>query len=184
MKKPLILIGLFLLISCSSSNECLKSYLKKEIYKNKNSRIESMLMDEQLATLKILSIYKGVKIHTMDSKAKSFDQKDYDILYNKYKGDSIKQKWTKKDSRSFGFKEIIGAKEIKNYSINEDFLTFQSKNYFYSTSNPIYINKSRALFWVIKFKPLNQIIESYVIIMKKEKKNWIFVERVEDQTFY
>ena len=171
MKKYILLLLISLMLFSCSSNRPLSLFMKDEMNKNKEQKIISILYSRKTNPLDILNVYSGLKIgNRKSSQAKSFTQKEYDELYVKYKNDTIAEYWNKTDAEKFNFDKIIKYNEV--ISMNDSF-----ENYLYTISKPLFINE-KALFSITITKGRNNIIENCVIIMKKEKGNWIFLEKV------
>lgn len=185
MNKIIISLIISLLFISCSSNRCIEVFMKDEIAKNKEQKITSVLFSRKSSTLKVLEIYRGLKIgNRMSSQAKSFNQEDYDMLYTQYKNDTILEYWNKNESKRLNFERITKINEI---SKNPQFLndsSAPSETYFYSLSKPIFINKNHALFSLLVSKGVQSIIKDDVIIMKKEKGKWVFLEKVHNTDLY
>lgn len=174
MKKIFIYLFIFSLYSCSS-NKCIEVYLNSEKKLNKEN-YKLILFDRKIEVSKIIKIYKGFKKLNLNTQAKSFNQKDYEYLKNKYEKDTLIKYWNKKDILKLSFDSLIKYQDYyKSYdSINETKLV-----YLYFLSKPIYFkNKNTSLFRIRKFNKYRNPEEDCIIIMKKKYGKWVFVEKV------
>jgi hypothetical protein len=183
MKKYLyILLSSLFFISCSTNN-CIKAYIKNEIIENDKKQVISVLTDEKLKVATILTIYIGKKRGKFNTQAKTFNQKNYDYLVNKYKNDTIIEFWNKKECENFKFSKLIKMSEISNYRDSINKLNDKNKVYRYNLSKPI-LNNKQAFFAMFKTSSLGNVIEDCVIIMKKEKGKWVFIEKVNSSVLH
>ncbi len=177
MKKIFICIIPFILLSCSS-NKCIKNYLKEELTSNSEKKIISVLTNRKLKTSNTLNIYIGRKKGNWNTQTKFFNQKDYDSLIEKHKNDTLSDYWKKNESEYLNFKSLIKYGEINKYRDSIKIIDDKFEVFNYHLSKPIFIsNKKLALFSIKITKQPKSIIEDCIIIMKKEKGKWIFLEK-------
>ncbi|WP_395075870.1 hypothetical protein [Flavobacterium sp.] len=168
-------------ISCSTSNECIKSYLKDEIQSNKNNNIESLLLDCKKNPSILLKAYSAKNYDTENFTLKNFNQMDYNMLNLKLKNDTIKKYWNESNSKYFYFKSLTKFDEKMEFRKN---LASKLEVYIYSISKPIFLNRNKAMFGLSIIKKSNNIYDSYLIIMKNENRKWIIDEKVQSLLLY
>lgn len=130
MKTKLIFLISLALFSCST-NKCLKIYLKEEMKNNKDNSI-SILRDKKSNSLQVIKVYGGIKRGKTIIKAKSFNQEDYDFIYNRVKGDTLASFWDKKKGASYIVKKRAEKRGDSIFSEKEekDFHTINNKPIF------------------------------------------------------
>lgn len=150
---------------------------------NDKKQVISVLTDKKLETASILTMYIGRKRGNFNTQAKTFNQKKYNYLINKYKNDTLIEFWNKKECENFKFSSLLKMNEISNYRDSINKLNDKNIVYRYSLSKPIFNNK-QAFFAIFKTSSLGNVIEDCVIIMKKENEKWIFIEKVNSSVLH
>ena len=179
MKKILILFFFsFFISSCSTENKCIEVYLKNEREKNRFDIAYYTLFDKKTEVSRTLRAYsfKADNVY----KVKSFNEEDYIDLSNTYKNDTIIQFWKEKEIRKLDFSAIAKTENFssKNNYINK--VDTKSKIYYSSLSKPLFNkNNKEVMFGLSIFEgaEAKNLIESSLIIMKKENGQWILVEK-------
>lgn len=178
MKRILINISLFFFFISCSTNNCIESYLKEK-KSNNIGKVASVLTDQKIDVANTLNVYQGRTRGQRDSRAKSFNQEDYDFLRKQYKNDTIIEYWSKKESKDFEFMSLVKRGGLSRL---RDSISSTNENldvYNYNLSKPIFTkNKKLALFSILVTKQPHTTIENSVIIMKKSNGKWIEVENV------
>lgn len=172
-------------ISCSTKNSCIESYLKEDMANNKGKNVIPVLAIKKLRTSNTLKTYLGIKRGNRNIQAKSFDQNDYDLLYNENRNDTVTEYWSKKESGKFKFAALIDDDGLYKFRDSISSLGNSSEVYNYNLSKPIFIkNKKLALFSVLVTKQPNTVLSDCVIIMKKENGKWLFLEKVNSASLH
>jgi len=177
--------------------------MKEEIHKNNNSKVVSKIDNKKLSKTDILKTYIGVNRGNYNTRAKTFTQEDYEYLKFKYYPDTISytsnkelivlerakkqgkvydiQKYEKLKKQSLKDIKFWSDKEVKGFGFENLQIDVENKAaYLYSISEPIFTkHNKKALFFVSIFKNNDNSHENFVIIMRKEKNDWIFLEKVE-----
>ena len=175
MKNFVSILFLSILLSCAS-NRPIEAYMEEEIKENNYNNVSSILIDKKRSEMSALDIYIGKNIGgKIFSRAKSFDERDFEDLNNKYQKDTLTKYWKTSDSKFFNFSSMILEKEVWNYPLQNN----DSTIYLYHLSKPLYLKrKKHAMFSLLKSKGSRRIVEDCVIIMKKEKGKWVMLEKV------
>ena len=191
-------------MSCSS-HICLSTYTLQEISNNKKSNVISIINYRKLDNSRTLKTYFGINRGNYNTRAKSFNQMDYNYLRNNFIPDSINYKSKKElitlerlklqnktydekryntlKKESENFMQFWSEKDIKKFGFNTDSLNEKEKNYKifeYSISDPIFTeDNKKALFSVSISKKDSKSYEDFLIIMKKIKNKWILLEKTQ-----
>lgn len=177
MKKIVLLISSCLILSSCSSYEPINLYIKEEVKKNKDNKIVSILYSNKPSSNIIPDIYNEKNFKTKIHYSKTFNQLDYEFLKKKSKNDTIINFWTRKEQEKFGFDKLT------DYSRTESNFESDVKHVFYRISNPINLKKSKTtIFLISKSGGQRNNIETSVIISKKVKGKWEFVEKILSQS--
>lgn len=204
MKKLIYFFLIPSMISCSTNN-CLATYTVQEISKNKKSNIISIINKRKLDNSRTLKTYFGINRGKYNTRAKSFNQEDFEYMIKNLKSDSINYEKNKElivlerlklqkkpyDEKKFNilkketndFIEFWSEKDIKrmgfkNKSPNND--KNQNNIFEYSFSEPILTeNNEKALFSVSISKKYPNTYDDFIIIMQKTNGKWVFLEKVE-----
>ncbi len=166
----------FCLFSCASS-QVIESYLAQEIVNNKAKNIHTVLFPQKSKSKSLLNVFGDPVRKRFAILPKSYNENEFIVLIEDFKNDTITKYWSKKEQKQFKINELLP----KNYNEKVNLLEKKNTNniVFYELSNPIYINKEEnAIFLLHKSKGVGKTIEHSVIVMKKENKLWVFVEKV------
>lgn len=197
------------MISCSTNN-CLATYTAQEISKNKKYNIISIINKRKLDNSRTLKTYFGINRGKYNTRAKSFNEEDFEYMIKNLKSDSINYEKNKElivlerlklqkkhyDEKKFNIlkKEIndliefwsdkdIKRMGFKNKSSNND--KNQNNIFEYSFSEPILTkNNKKALFSVSISKKNQNSYEDFLIIMQKTNGKWVFLEKVESSILH
>lgn len=212
MKYLIYLLLSLILISCKSY-DCINAYTKQELDKNTNENIVSIINKRKLNKREILKTYKGVIRGNYTTRAKAYNQLDYDYLKQKYYNNDTLLKSFNKDfialerlknqGKPYNKKEYKTVKrkterDIKNWSkkqikkIGFDISSKNDKNknnenviYEYSISEPVFTqNDDKALFVVSIYRRNTNSFDDFVIIMEKINNKWLFLEKVQSTNLH
>lgn len=209
MKKLIYFFLITSMISCSTNN-CLATYTAQEISKNKKYNIISIINKRKLDNSRTLKTYFGINRGKYNTRAKSFNEEDFEYMIKNLKSDSINYEKNKElivlerlklqkkhyDEKKFNIlkKEIndliefwsdkdIKRMGFKNKSSNND--KNQNNIFEYSFSEPILTkNNKKALFSVSISKKNQNSYEDFLIIMQKTNGKWVFLEKVESSILH
>ncbi|OYU81950.1 MAG: hypothetical protein CFE23_01195 [Flavobacterium sp. BFFFF1] len=180
-KKIILILFLAVLFQACSSNKPIEVFLKTEITANKEKGVKSLLFDKKKNNQDVLNIYAGKNLPKLSSKAASFLQKDYNYLMKIYWNDTTSLYWNEKKRKEFSFSELVLTKDWMRKMLPEK----DTIKYLYNVSAPLFNkNKKLVIFSISISSPPIVPVAEYLVIMKKEKRRWVLVEKVYDGGVY
>jgi hypothetical protein len=191
LKKIIIVIPLFL-YSCAISPypktyEPINVFLEtQKLDKNRKYILQSNKEDNKQA-LRIFNGEKGIKhpfdpTDPVDYTDGLFIEKHWKIMYKKYSNDTIKKHWKKEDFPNFNFALEKGTGLGLSYSIAEKYRNTGIHEIIIISEPMYYMNKKYIMFYFNK-SSFEGSSSSKVVIMKKEKGNWVIVRVMGDYIF-
>ncbi|WP_166924250.1 hypothetical protein [Flavobacterium poyangense] len=187
LKRIIPIVVSFSFFSCSSSYlknyDPINTFLELEnVSRDKNYILRTKESNYQ--TLRIFNRGEGAKHivnpNTIDYTSKLFDEKHWNKLYAKYSSDTITRYWSDKDFQ--GYKFVEGKREqLFTYTFSKKNPDLKDVKYVVVLSEPIYYwDKKYVMFFYRIDNYLYSADPQIVVVMKKEGKKWVLVERIGD----
>lgn len=174
MKNTALFSLLTIFMSCSTNN-IVSNYItnRKEVIKPEKIYIFEFKMNVN-ETLGILK--NGHFKEKLNSKYFSYE--NYLLLREKYKTDTITEKWTDSDFKKNG---CILINNNLLYLKKNNPEVFDGNRLFFSFSKPLYLrSKKSIIIHVSEAKGFGNITFSGIFIMKKKNSKWEIIEKIEN----
>jgi hypothetical protein len=191
LKKIIVIIPIFL-YSCASS-PYLKTYEPINVFletqkldKNRKYILQSN-KEENIQALRIFNGGEGIMheldpIDSIDYTDGLYVKKHWEKMYKKYSNDTIKKHWEKEDFPNFNFVLEKGTGLGLSYSITVKYMDTGIHEIIIISEPMYYMNKKYIMFYFNKVY-FEGSTSAKVVIMKKEKGNWVIVRVMGDYIF-
>ncbi|MFC6097432.1 hypothetical protein ACFPVY_12325 [Flavobacterium qiangtangense] len=196
--KKIFFISLLAFTSCNS-NKVLMNYMNQEMERNDSFKI--VMYENKISANKTLNTLRGPLSNRITSGLPTsliLSDADFAILFEKYKNDTLTEKWNKSDFKNIDV-EIIKSENLssesnlKNKTIDvlkvkenwmyKNDLIYRGYRFFYMLSKPLFLNENLLVFYFSKSSGWT-ILSAEVVVMERVNKKWKVVERVETSEIY
>jgi hypothetical protein len=163
-----------LFISCKSINHPIISYAKT----SSNGSEKVYIFEKKVTSKSVVNILIKEPVDNKFSRSKYITDEKCLQLKEKYKNDTINEKWSNHDFKDLNYK-IISNDFI--YLKNKTPEVFKDNKFLFAFSKPIYLNNKKVIFYVSEGTKIGFSNFSGIVIMEKKKNEWVLIEKIESK---
>ncbi len=180
------------MFSCSSTinvntNEPINVFLETQKI-NKNKKI--ILQKDKISNSEALRIFNGGEgiehvldpIDKIDYTGGLFEKKHWEKMYKTYINDTIPKYWKKEDFPQYNF-ILENKKGLFNEAFYNRYLDSGINNIIQISEPMYYMNKKYIIFFY-NLGYFDSSVQLQVVVMTKEKDNWVVVRIIGDYVYY